>query len=194
MSSLIRLRTVAVSAAGALFVFLALLPTPATAVAVQYVHRCIGASGEPSFSDQSCTAGSAPTTTRVHGMRVASVRNVGLPLNLSDCARSREELQQRADAALVTHDAVRLSGLILWQSTSPRAARQSLLSLARLARQPADLVVQPAAFEEDNGGLDAATLVSLRSASTTDGNTPVYEFRYTLAQRRGCYWLKPVES
>lgn len=175
----------------------------APAHAVQYVHRCIGASGEPSYTDQACSAAavnaSATRSATAGGMRLASVRRVGAPAPIADCARTPQELQQRADAALVTHDAVRLSGLILWQSISPRAARRSLLSLARLAQKPADLVVQPpTAIDIDDptaagGSVDMATLVSLRSAATTDADTPVYEFRYTVAQRRGCYWLKPVE-
>jgi len=148
---------------------------PVVAMAQTPIHRCIGAGGNPVFTDQPCAAlqaapvAAAPAETD-NGSRDA-------PSTL--CAASPDALRQGVIDAFARRDANRLAGLVLWGGQGHRAAVADIQSLAALVRQPLLDVAQAD---------DAATLV----LHVTDpyGDGAPREQRFDTVRRAGCLWLR----
>lgn len=186
-------------------VCLILIAWTAPAAAQTAIHRCIGANGNPLFTDQPCSALQATPIKPVAGP-AAGTMTTPLPVL---CAASLAALKQSVIEAFANHDANRMAGLMLWNGYGHGAAVADIRSLSTAMQQSLlDLGTpdDPASAEAD----------SMPSADTPDAswNRPVipttsspsdqlilhtsggagsgnpHELRFTIVRRSGCLWLR----
>lgn len=146
------------------------------------IRRCIGANGEPTFTDQPCTTiaprgeqgvfGSTPTT----------------PITQT-CATSSEQLRERVIDAFSSRNAIALSGLFLWDGYRGRSSTSHLQELARLVVEPL-IAIDVETFtdtSQDHSPMSSSLII--RSARDLD-RVPVEAVTTLLVSRQGgCTWL-----
>ena len=177
------------------------------------IHRCVGADGNPVFTDQPCAALGATPLTRTS----PSARQRADPPPAVLCATNRAELQRAVIAAFANRDANRMAGLMLWHGYGERAAVADIRALQRVMRAPlldfgpaadsADVSTAPETvevFRPDPFGPMAAAAPSsvikpaadnawLLRTGTGDGYGQRGERRFTVVRRSGCLWLRSAD-
>jgi hypothetical protein len=118
-------------------VFLCLLAGSAGAQDAR-VHRCIGANGEPTFSDRPCEpTREMPATPSEPAQPEGALPPPGSGAGFTHtCPRSVDELRTRALAAFAARSSLSLSGLFLWDGFGQGSALAPLRDLARLIDEP----------------------------------------------------------
>lgn len=91
------------------------------------VYRCIGAHGEPVYSDRPCGT-PAPASSLAGAARNDALAGV--------CAASPQALRDAIVGAFSSHDVNKLAGLILWQGADQASAVASLRTLSAWLEQP----------------------------------------------------------
>ena len=201
-----------------LFVLLLLPLSPLLAQTA--IHRCVGANGNPVFTDRVCadvqatpTRPAASVPAGVSGsMAVASEPPPIL------CATNLAELKQGVVDAFATRDANRLAGLMLWGGYGQRAVVADIRSLRTLMQRPLLDLGPPAASAEPAASTAAGSIDQLdqppgasfndQTAATAtpvaptgeptlvmrtaadDGTGIPHETRFALVRRSGCLWLR----
>jgi hypothetical protein len=180
----------------------------AAAVPVQAqnpIHHCIGAHGNPVFTDQPCASLDATPV----GAAPPSARDDSGPPDAPPpllCAATTAQLRQSVIDAFAQRDANRMAGLMLWGGYGQGAAVADIRSLALLMRRPLlDLQLTgsattdpPPAGAASSGAApaaDAATAgpqLRLQLAGTDASGSP-RELRFDIVQRAGCLWLRNAE-
>ncbi len=165
----------------------------ASAAAQDGIRRCIGASGEPVFSDRPCT----PAPVREHE---AAGDHGGPVLPLTQtCPTSPRDLRDRVATAFDARNAVALSGLMLWDGYGRSDATTTLRELARLVeeplltleleRMPSSPYADPYARPRRSGeGFD--TLLTARTVRALDRVPQEARTIFELVDQRGCWWLR----
>jgi hypothetical protein len=161
------------------------------------IHRCIGANGNPLFTDQTCAALQA---TPIHPAPVPSGSNHPLtepPPIL--CAANFKELRQSVVDAFANRNANRMAGLMLWSGYGSDAAVADIRSLNALMQQslldvgPPD---DPATTGTDAPAPDAQPATPpagdqlVLHTTGIDGDGNPHERRYDIVRRAGCLWLR----
>ena len=194
---------------------LLLLSSLATApvIAQTQIHRCIGADGNPVFTDQPCAALSA--TPLAHTPPPARENATPTPAVL--CATTSDALQRAVIDAFANRDANRLAGLMLWGGYGQHAAVADIRALQKIMREPL-LDVGPAAEPADastpavaadagrSPALAAASAAASSAAATpapdnllvlhtsaSDGRGQSRELRFMVVRRSGCLWLRSAD-
>lgn len=184
----------------------------APAAAQTAIHRCVGAAGNPVFTDQPCAALHATPLARPAQPASASAEPTPAVL----CATSRDALQRAVSAAFANRDANRLAGLMLWGGYGQHAAVADIRALQRVMRAPL-LDIGPAAESAgappspavaDSAGSEplvagtAAAPVAIAPAPDNtlvlrmgagDGSGQPGEMRFTVVRRFGCLWLRSAD-
>lgn len=198
-----------------LVVLLFLLPLCAFAQAG--IHRCIGADGNPLFTDQPCAALQAtPVNTPPPAPR-SPVTQEGptlpgpaaptAPAGIT-CATSVGELRQTLVDAFATRDPNRLAGLMIWNGYGQNAVVADIRSLGTLMQRPL-LDVSAASDDDDAPPPTPATSSPDATAATapprpaspgtdqlvvhtaaSDGTGVPHETRFSVVRRAGCLWLR----
>ncbi|WP_266170715.1 DUF4124 domain-containing protein [Dyella subtropica] len=198
---------------------LCLLPF-AHAFAQTGVHRCIGADGNPLFSDQPCAALKA--TPVQAAPRPSTPAALAPPANEPPpilCASNVAELRQSVADAFATRDPNRLAGLMLWGGYGRSAAVADIRALTTLMQRPLldfgeDTTEshQPPPPANDIYNLDTSPIggsasgdpspaptptpsehqLVLRTAAS-DGSGVPHETRFAIVRRSGCLWLRNAE-
>jgi hypothetical protein len=188
---------------------LCLFALAAPAAAQTAIHRCVGANGNPVFTDQPCAAlGATPVAPgTVHDDADATTEPPPIL-----CAASRDELRQGVVEAFASRDANRMAGLMLWDGYGRAAVITDIRALAALMKQPLldiDAGDDPARGSE----LPLATAASAAGSPVPDGSpaaTPVEpplvlhtagndgsgsprELRFDVVRRAGCLWLRSAD-
>ena len=170
------------------------------------IHRCIGANGEPTFSDQKCAQSGlsiappkADTEIQVEDPYLPSMSE---PITTTQtCATSPEDLRERALAAFEASSGVGFSGLFLWDGYGYGSSVAPLKDLASLLGEP--LI----SIELDSYANVPAVVHSPRSRTIppissshelvvhtmAEGERRVpFEAvrRFELSESRGCWWLR----
>lgn len=180
---------------------LLLIAFSAPAMAQTVIHRCIGANGNPVFTDQPCAAlqatrvNPAPTTTTSQSYQPPPIL----------CAATVAQLQQGVTEAFAHHDANRMAGLMLWNGYGSSAATADIRSLANLMRQTLldiNLSATSGAVNNDlpppaeSGGspiapvpLTASSQLVLHTVGN-DGPGGPNEQRLDVVRQAGCLWLR----
>lgn len=192
------------------FACLLLLLLPAGAALAQGdIHRCIGADGNPVFTDQRCadvhaTPATAPPPAAASSAQPAAPQVPPAIL----CAASASDLKQAVVDAFAARDPNRLAGLMLWGGYGGGAVVTGIRELGQLMQYPLlDVEVQPAggpadgplAFDgraplpADSGPAPAADEVLVLHTAADDGSGQPREVRYALVRRSGCLWLQPQD-
>lgn len=172
-----------------------------------HIHRCIGENGEPTFSDQKCSAlraapeTEAPSTTQGQpGFEHFSTIIRAAPFVTQTCAVSAQDLRIRVETAFNKANAVGLSGLFLWSGYGQGSAIAALRDLARLIREPLisidlDTTLQfrePDRYRDREERYSGDELVELiiRTVGQQDRNVPFESVRrYQIREKAGCWWL-----
>ncbi|OOG59784.1 DUF4124 domain-containing protein [Rhodanobacter sp. C03] len=188
---------------------LILLAWATPAAAQTEIHRCIGADGNPLFTDQPCAALQAtsvsPATAPGNGSAVAEPPPVL-------CAANLGALRQSVIDAFANRDANRMAGLMLWGGYGRGAAVADIRSLGNLMKQPlldispADNPVPvdgdpPAPASSSADPLDPNPAVATPAASNqlvlhtagNDGSGSPHELRFDIVHRAGCLWLRNAD-
>ena len=150
----------------------------------QGMHRCVGAHGEPVFSDRPCDAGHAAPDA------AGSVGHIDSAATLIQgrCAASPEELRDLVISAMRTRDTIAFSGLILWTQSGAGAVREQLRTLATLTNEPLHSAELELTTDADGLPSGGQTLL-LRTLRNADRVPQMAETRYALVNRDGCWWL-----
>ena len=183
-----------------------LLLAPAAPVHAQNpIHHCIGAHGNPVFTDQPCAALDAtPVGAAPPSVRDDSGQPDAPPPVL--CAATTAQLRQSVIDAFAHRDANRMAGLMLWDGYGHGAAVADIRSLALLMRRPL-LDLEPSgnattadsspanAASSSEAATDAATAgpqLRLQLAGTDASGSP-RELRFDIVRRAGCLWLRNAD-
>lgn len=185
----------------------------ATPLAAQSpIHRCVGANGNPVFTDQPCAALNAtplaPAAPSVHQSTGASA-----PAIL--CAANIDELKRAVIEAFADHDANRMAGLILWSGYGRSAVVADIQALQRFMREPLlDLGLVPAddpapttsaASADPFAMFDGTAPIAAPPPATADSDILVLHtsgdaddgqpraMRFSVVRRAGCAWLRNAE-
>jgi hypothetical protein len=187
---------------------LVLLVCAAPAAAQTDIHRCIGADGNPLFTDQPCAALQATPVKAVATASTASQPAVAPPVL---CASSLGQLRQNVINAFANRDANRLAGLMLWGGYGRGAAIADIRSLDSLMKQPL-LDISPASDPAPSGNDPPASADSSADLPGSDpSGTPIAgnqlvlhtagndgsgnsrELRFEIVRRAGCLWLRNAD-
>lgn len=181
--------------------WLLVLPAPVSAQAA--IHRCVGANGNPVFTDQPCAAlGATPVAPGTVRDDVGAITEPPPIL----CAASRDELRQAVVEAFANRDANRMAGLMLWDGYGRGAVITDIRTLAGLMKQPlldidagddpARGSVLPPATAASAGASPEAPAVEaplLLHIAGTDGSGSPRELRFDVVRRAGCLWLRSAD-
>ena len=171
------------------------------------VHRCIGENGEPTFTDQKCSAlkaAPAPDIPNPSPVQAGSDRlpfaQTAIPAVTQTCAISAEDLRNRVATAFASANAVGFSGLFLWDGFGQGSAIAPLRDLAKLIREPLISIDldstlqfrQPDRYRDREDRYEGDELYELviRTVSEQDRNVPFESVRrYEMHEQAGCWWL-----
>lgn len=182
------------------------------------IHRCIGADGNPVFTDGACTDMQA--TPAQPGARTPdSDRTAGFdaPAPIL-CAANLAQLKQGVADAFAIRDANRLAGLMLWGGSGRSAVLANIRSLRALMQRPlvdfgddasgdsatatsAPTDVSSATRAPGSTATAGTTAVESAAAPATagellirtaadDGSGVAHETRFAVERQSGCLWLR----
>lgn len=191
-----------------------LLLLPLCAMAQDGIHRCIGADGNPLFTDQPCAAlqatpvSSPPVDAKPPVTQAVSTLGTTTPPPVS-CATSVGALRQGMIDAFAARDPNRLAGLMIWNGYGRDAVVANIRSLGSLMQRPlldigtaSEIGDSPPPPSDDpmlnspaadaprsppSSGGDQQLVV--RTASG-DGSGVAHETRFSVVRRSGCLWLR----
>lgn len=196
----------------ALLLLLSSLAT-APAIAQTPIHRCLGADGNPVFTDQPCAALQATPLARPPS--AAPARAASTPAVL--CATDTDALKRAVIDAFASRDANRLAGLMLWGGYGQRAAVADIRALQKIMREPlldfgpvtasteastptiATDAVRSPAFAAASAASSSAVATSapdnllVLHTSASDGRGQSRELRFMVVRRSGCLWLRSAD-
>lgn len=171
------------------------------------IHRCIGENGEPTFSDQKCSALKAAPAPDLPSDAPAQADGSRLPGSQfttpaipQTCATSAEDLRDRVVSTFASANAVSFSGLFLWDGFGQGSAIAVLRDLAKVIQEPLisidlDSTLQfrePDRFRDREDRYDGDELYELviRTVGEQDRNVPYEDIRrYEMHEQAGCWWL-----
>jgi hypothetical protein len=191
------------------WLLLMLFVLPLSARAQDGIHRCIGADGNPLFTDQTCAALNAtpvaapPTAAPAPSGGLFPMAATPAPIS---CATTMAELRQGMLQAFAARNPNRLAGLMLWNGYGREAVVADIRSLGSLMQRPlldiGEAEDEPAAPSQssdgDNSGLTPATPPSATGAgeqlvvhtASDDGSGASRATRFDVVRRSGCLWLR----
>jgi len=188
--------------------WLILLVWAAPAVAQNPIHRCVGADGNPVFTDQLCsTLQATPLTPPTNPTTKPSDDSHPVEPPPILCASTLGELRQSVIDAFANHDANRLAGLMLWNGYGHGAAVTDIRALSALMQQPLlDLGPAPPgppAPAADNSADPLASVAPpvpppvsdqlVLHTAGNDGSGVPHELRFGIVRHAGCLWLRNTD-
>jgi hypothetical protein len=174
---------------------------PCVGVAAQAaIHRCVGANGDPVFTDGTCSDMQATATQPVarqpdDGRQSDGLAAFGAPPPIV-CAANFAQLTQAVTDAFAIGDANRLAGLMLWSGEGHAAAVTDIRALHALMQHPLVDIGPPSSAEPASGDSsnvtaapdDSSELVVRTAAG--DGSGLPHETRFPVVRQAGCLWLR----
>jgi hypothetical protein len=149
------------------------------------IHHCIGADGQPVFTDQPCASLHATPAPATAGTQAApSLRPPAVT-----CAADLEQLRQASLDAFANADANRLAGLMLWSGYRERTAVADIEALAALMRRPLVAIDVPSAAASASPSERAGTPPELLVHTLGDDGSDA-ETRFAIERDAGCLWLR----
>ena len=192
---------------------LVLLLLPLCAMAQDGIHRCIGADGNPVFTDQPCAALQAtpvntpPASTKPLVAQAVSTIPTTTPPPVS-CATSVAVLRQGMIDAFAARDPNRLAGLMIWNGYGRDAVVADIRSLGSLMQRPLldigtaseiedspppsddPLFTSPAADATQSPAASGGDQQLVVRTASGDASGVARETRFSVVKRSGCLWLR----
>jgi hypothetical protein len=186
---------------------------PLCAMAQDGIHRCIGADGNPLFTDQPCAALQAtpvntpPASAKSPVTQDVSTLGASTPPPVS-CATSVGALRQGMIDAFAARDPNRLAGLMIWNGYGRDAVVANIRSLGSLMQRPLlDIgtaseindspppsddppLSQPAADAARTPASSSGDQQLVVRTASGDGSGVAHETRFSVVRRSGCLWLR----
>jgi hypothetical protein len=187
---------------------------PLCAMAQDGIHRCIGADGNPLFTDQPCAALQAtpvntpPAATKAPVTQDVSTLGASTPPPVS-CATSVGALRQGMIDAFAARDPNRLAGLMIWNGYGRDAVVADIRSLGSLMQRPLLDIGTASEIDDSPPPPSDDPLLSSPAAEATrpppsssgdqqlvvrtasgDASGVARETRFTVVKRSGCLWLR----
>ncbi|HXS72408.1 MAG TPA: hypothetical protein VN725_00030 [Rhodanobacteraceae bacterium] len=167
------------------------------------IHRCMGAQGEPVFTDQPCGAAelsvgvaSSTTDSELPTESHAAGINHGAQLAAS-CPRSPQQVRDRIAVAFSDDNPNALAGLFDWRGFDHDSADARLREFRRWLKRPLAGVqfsgapdpsgAQPGDADYDVQAPSGVTVLT-QSGGNAEGATPDAR-SFGMANRGGCWWL-----
>lgn len=146
------------------------------------IRRCIGANGEPTFTDQPCST----VAPRVETDRL---RGTPPPPAAQTCATAAEQLRERVIDAFTAGNAIALSGLFLWDGYRGRSSTSHLQALAKLVVEPLIAVTVESSSDSSHDRIAVESSLVIRSARDLE-HVPVEAVStFLVSAQGGCLWL-----
>ncbi|MBS0431270.1 MAG: DUF4124 domain-containing protein [Proteobacteria bacterium] len=161
------------------------------------VHRCIGANGEPVFTDQPCgAAGSSSSGASANGIAPAAAT---APSSLGGdasaaCPASPQALRDRIAAAFAGRDPNLIAGMIDWRGYDRDGATARLRDFAHWLQQPLTGIRfegPPDPSGAQSGDADYAPPSPTGVTVTTQprGDETATTRSFGISKSGGCWWL-----
>jgi hypothetical protein len=176
-------------------VFLFALAGTVPVAAQTAIHRCVGANGNPVFTDQPCATLDATPVMRSPTASPAA----GPPAPVMLCASNASQLKRVVIEAFAERDANRLAAVMLWGGYGTHAAVTDIRALQGIMRRPLlSLTAEPAGEEEGDLPVPSGsaperapvpTMLVVNTGATGDPEG-VQALRFDVIQRAGCLWLR----
>nr|WP_221195422.1 DUF4124 domain-containing protein [Luteibacter sp. Sphag1AF] len=160
-----------------------MLGAPALAAAQNPIRRCIGANGQPVFTDQPCNAMNASDAVPPPTGAPASASSNAPPPVPTLCAKHVSELRQVVVDAFAARDANRIGSVVLWEGSGSRGAVADILTIAGMLKRPL-LSVSGAGDDADSASEIAVTTSDVGGTRQT---------RFGITRQAGCLWLRPPD-
>jgi hypothetical protein len=197
-----------------LLLLLVLLSLPLGVLAQDGIHRCMGADGNPLFTDQPCAALQAtPVTATPRAPADAAAHTAPAAPPPILCAASVAELRESVLQAFANRDPNRLAGLMLWGGYGQQAVVADIRSLTGLMQRPLLEVTEADETATSAPSLDPMLDLSqapgasasahapaaparggerqlIVRTTSDDGSGNARETRFSVVRRSGCLWLQ----
>jgi len=165
------------------------------------VHRCIGAQGEPVFTDQPCGAAelsvdvaSGPLDRGDQASTMsAAPASSGTPI-AATCPRSPEQVRDRIAVAFNDNDPNALAGLFDWRGFSHQSADARLKDFNRWLKQPLVGVrfsgaADPSGAQPDDADYTPSDPSGLIVLTQSSGELTAETRSFGMVEKGGCWWL-----
>lgn len=151
------------------------------------IRHCVGADGQPVFTDQPCASIHATPAPAISGSAPApSLRPPAVT-----CAATADELRGAAIDAFASGDANRLAGLMLWAGYGEHAAVADIRALALLMRRPLVDIDAPAGTASSGSAATQGAPSELIVHTVADaGSGTTQATRFAIERHAGCLWLR----
>ncbi len=167
------------------------------------VHRCIGSSGEPVFTDQPCGTQepSIGVADSANGIAAADAGGVVRDTNgvqsagtNAACPRSPQALRERIAVAFNGDDPNALAGLIDWRGYDRHGANARMREFERWLKQPLIGVEfngppDPSGALPDDADYTAPDPWGVTVLTQPRGEDFTQSRNFGVMQRGGCWWL-----
>ena len=167
------------------------------------VHRCIGAGGEPVFTDQPCGTqepslgvsesanGIAPAATGGASGNADGAQSAGTN---AACPRSPQALRDRIALAFNSDDPNALAGLIDWSGYGRNGANARLREFRNWLKQPLAGIEfsgppDPSGAQPDDADYAAPQPTGITVSTQPRGGDAPSSRSFGVTQRGGCWWL-----
>ncbi len=147
------------------------------------IRRCIGANGEPTFTDQPCaTIAPQVEADALDGSAAAGPTT-------QTCAISPEQLRERVINAFTAGNAIALSGLFLWDGYRGRSSTSHLQDLAKLVVEPLISVEVDTFTDTSRDQSPLSSSLIIRSARGLERVPLEAITTLRVSTQGGCSWL-----
>jgi len=165
------------------------------------IHRCIGAQGEPVFTDQPC--GTAELSVDVASSPLdrsdqasatsAAPARLGTPL-AATCPRSPEQVRDRIAVAFNDNNPNALAGLFDWRGFSHQSADARLKDFSRWLKHPLVGVrfsgaADPSGAQPDDADYTPSDPSGLTVLTQSSGEPAPETRSFGMVEKGGCWWL-----
>lgn len=160
------------------------------------VHRCMGANGEPVFTDQPCGTQDQSPGASANGLAPVETASASAAGNLASaaCPASSQALRDRIAAAFADHDPNLIAGMLDWRGFDHDSASASMRELRDWLKQPlASIRFQgppdPSGAQPGDADYNAPNPTGVTVTTQPRGDEASASRSFPVTQRGGCWWL-----
>lgn len=165
------------------------------------IHRCIGAQGEPVFTDQPCGSGELSADAASGSLARTDPANATSTAPASSgtriaatCPRSPQQVRDRISVAFNDDDPNALAGLFDWRGFSHQSADARLKDFSRWLKHPLVGVqfsgaADPSGAQPGDADYTPSDPSGLTVLTQMPGEPAPETRSFGMVERGGCWWL-----